>query len=142
MTGFDRELILSWYIEDENGCWNWTRATTREGYGRVTYNGKAWGVHRLSYLHHYGGLTKGMHIDHLCHNRKCFNPQHLAEVPASVNTSRERRRFAETCGKGHPMTEGNVLYRKQGRRCRTCHAENERARRARRKQQQDKEKTS
>ncbi|WP_217923749.1 HNH endonuclease signature motif containing protein [Miltoncostaea oceani] len=61
------------------GCWLWTGAVTRQGYGRMdeTY------VHRVVYEHVNGSIPPGHHLHHECRVRRCFNPEHLTPMSAS-----------------------------------------------------------
>lgn len=62
----------------ESGCWEWTRARSRKGYGVWRINRKWYKVHRLSawlwlgFDIHSEGL-----VLHRCDNPPCFNPKHL-----------------------------------------------------------------
>lgn len=58
-----------------NGCWIWTGNLNNEGYGRVGYLGKIWKVHALAYYLFKGETHR--QINHTCHIRNCFNPEHL-----------------------------------------------------------------
>lgn len=59
------------------GCWNWTGASNRYGYGRMSVFGKRTLTHRLSWEYHYGPIPSGMNILHKCDNPACCNPEHL-----------------------------------------------------------------
>ena len=71
----------------ESGCWEWTAAIDRYGYGKVSYNGVKVKAHRIVFLLIRGNI-KGKHLDHLCRNRKCVNPDHLDPVTNLQNTRR------------------------------------------------------
>lgn len=72
----------------EDGCWEWTRALTTDGYGRVWKDGKQQRSHRIAYELVVGKIPDGLVIDHLCRNKTCVNPNHLAVTTAEENTRR------------------------------------------------------
>jgi hypothetical protein len=72
--GFDQ----SWIGEPNSGCWLWTGALTRKGYGHMCLaSGKTMTAHRRSWQLHYGEIPPGMHVLHRCDVRCCVNPDHL-----------------------------------------------------------------
>jgi len=117
-------------------CWEWgATVNPKTGYGQWT-TGLARGLtniaHRVAYT-----LAKGEPgdsvIDHLCHNKKCCNPQHLEAVSQAENLSRARAdglrvyHKATHCKRGHEFTPGNTRSNGMGgQKCKTC----ERSRRA------------
>lgn len=87
-----------------NGCHEWTAGTNQYGYGKVKYEGRTLGAHRVAWY-----LSKGEwpveELDHLCHtldktcvggvdcrHRRCINPAHLEEVSKVENTKRRDSR--------------------------------------------------
>ena len=66
------------YTLVENGCWIWRGAVDHRGYGVFHLLDRSDGAHRNSYRMHKGEIPKGMVVRHLCHNKLCVNPEHLA----------------------------------------------------------------
>lgn len=107
----------------EAGCWEWLGGLKLEGYGHFQRQY----THRLSYETTRGLIPDGLHIDHLCRNRRCFNPDHLEAVPQGVNTARGQCPTAITvrtnrCQRGHEFTPENtyIVPSSGKRRCREC----------------------
>lgn len=76
-----------WPKVDKRGpddCWLWLGSTAR-GYGTFRVGSAVEGAHRYSHQLHGGSLTKGMHVDHRCHEPLCVNPNHLRLVTPKQN---------------------------------------------------------
>lgn len=70
--GYETKCLI-WYGADRD----------RGGYGRVKRDGKYVQVHWVL----AGDPPRGMEKDHLCHQRDCVRPSHLADKTKSQNTA-------------------------------------------------------
>lgn len=132
-------------IPEGSGCWEWTGATVKDGYGRVelSHLGKrirAVMAHRLSWGIHMGPIPPGMSVLHHCDNPPCVNPAHLFlgtqadNIRDMILKGRYRPKArAEVCAKGHADFVMYVERDAAHRRCRTCIRERTRLRDKRRR---------
>lgn len=89
---------LTRYKVDDRGCWIWSGAIHKSGYGQIKWNGRSTVAHRVVYTLLKGEIPKGAVLDHLCNVKLCVNPDHLDPTTPSVNTKRAwDRRHCETC---------------------------------------------
>lgn len=85
-----------------NGCWEIDGAHHKsskspvKGYGHMSYRGKVWAAHRLSYFLHNGPLDPKLDCMHSCDYPPCINPAHL-----SLGTRKQNIRDAITRRRGH-----------------------------------------
>lgn len=89
MSGIRKPDSYYYTIDSKTGCWNFNKIQ-RNGYGSMRmFNAKFNSTpHRYFYTKHIGTIPNGYEIDHLCHNKKCVNPQHLEAVTTKVNLER------------------------------------------------------
>lgn len=114
-------------IDEQTGCWVWQRYVNEKGYGKIQADGRSRIAHRYFYELHKGPIPAGMHLDHLCRNPSCVNPEHLEPVTPQENTARgiEHNGAKTHCPQGHPYDEQNtkLVRRSDGgtaRRCAIC----------------------
>lgn len=98
-------------VEKTDTCWNWTGLIKLE-YGYSTRDSKPKAAHRVSWEIHHGGIPEGMFVDHVCHNRKCVNPEHLRLVtPAQNNQNRKgAQRVSRTGIRGVTPTKNGTRF--------------------------------
>lgn len=115
------EKIASRTLKTKGGCWEWQGAVGPNGYGYSSWAGQKL-AHRMSFEAHIGPIPIGMHLDHLCRNRRCVNPTHLEPVTPLVNQRRkpDETRKRPVCRKGHEISGDNVIASRGARRCRIC----------------------
>lgn len=120
----------------EAGCWEWQGSRSPLGYGTFCVTtGLYRGVHRVLYQELRGPLPSDMHLDHLCRNPPCCNPDHLEPVTARENVARGtaptmRAHLAGKCMQGHDLATEAYLRKSTGRvvQCRACRREKRSAR--------------
>lgn len=97
-----------------DACHTWTMSTDKAGYGRASFQGKPYRVHRLVYMLATGNwLTPDIKVRHTCDNPPCANLAHLISGTPQQNAddmvARKRsKRYRTTCKNGHTKTPENT----------------------------------
>lgn len=60
-----------------NGCLEWCGYCNSDGYGEASVNGVRDRCHRHVYRLEGGSIPNGMHVLHICDNRRCINIEHM-----------------------------------------------------------------
>ena len=129
--------------EPNSGCWLWTGARSKLGYGHVRSNGSYHPAHRVVYEHHRGPIPEGMELDHKCRLTCCVNPDHLEPVTHKENMRRAqvlgfgapaKQKAKTNCPYGHRLVSATENGRHR-RKCQVCNNAAGRRYRARKKEQ-------
>jgi len=100
-------------VEKTDSCWLW-RASTTDGYGRMTINRRLRLAHRVSWEIANGAIPDGLLVLHDCpggDNPLCVNPAHLY-LGVNADNSRDavlkHQMSHGECHKGAKLTEQDV----------------------------------
>lgn len=112
-------------VDKTETCWNWTAYLDKDGYGTYTISpGRTVRPHRYAYEMLVGPIPPGMVVDHLCHNRRCCNPDHLSVTTNEANVRRALgRQYSLYCLRGHELFGVNIRVRNGERTCKVCERE-------------------
>lgn len=125
------ERIRARSLFPESGCWEWQGFLNHQGYGQTSYRGRNVGVHRLSFLLHFGAIPDALQVLHKCDNRICWNPEHLwlGTLQDNLNDMKAKGRShgqkRDACYAGHKYVEGSYYWRNHDgkgmrRQCKVC----------------------
>lgn len=124
--------------EPMTGCWLWTGAVDKKGYGQLTHKQKHYAAHRASYAA-FKGNPDGRLVCHHCDQPGCVNPAHLYSGTYSdnradmLNRSRWVHPWASRthCAAGHEYEAVGVTTAIDGTRtCKECQRQNKRNQRS------------
>lgn len=113
------EYILDRITVTEDGCWQWQLSRNpRTGYAQIGF--KPYTAHRLAFYLTHGRYPVGV-ARHLCHNKACCNPEHIAEGThldnwhdsADTHRAAAIRRRGRRAHNAIPTTVNGVTYPSQ-----------------------------
>jgi hypothetical protein len=88
------KLAAKTTIDPLSGCHLWEGARNRDGYPRITLQGKTHALHRLVWTLKYGPIPPGMALCHRCDEPRCINPDHhfVGTHEANMADRKQKRR--------------------------------------------------
>jgi len=104
------------HVQKSDGCWTWTAARNRDGYGTVAFRDGGQRVHMMAHRYSWklanGEIPKGLLVLHECDNPACVRPDHLF-----LGTDLDNMRDMSAKGRGRPKrTPPKQRTQKQGYR--------------------------
>jgi hypothetical protein len=80
---------------DLGDCWPYAGVILNCGYGQVYAEGRMFLAHRVAWILANGDIPGGLIVRHLCNNRICCNPAHLA-IGTQWDNADDRARAGRT----------------------------------------------
>lgn len=108
----DERFLRAVTFEPNTGCWIWTGTLNNAGYGLLGVDGgKRVLAHRFSYEKFKGQIPNGLVVMHVCDQRYCCNPDHLAvgshqdNAADTIAKGRHAREKPNLRGEIHPQAK-------------------------------------
>lgn len=90
------------------GCWQWTGAINRNGYGSIIVGGKVKTASRVAYELAVGPIPAGAFVLHHCDKPLCVNPAHLYAGTHRDNMADKKNRGRTRGAVGERNTKAKV----------------------------------
>ena len=84
-----------------DGCWEWTAARDRDGYGAFKVDRRMWRAPRWIFTHLNGPMADDEVVRHTCDNPPCARPDHLISGQVAENAADMVERDRSMAGDRH-----------------------------------------
>ncbi len=91
------------------GCWEWTAAKSKKGYGFFGFGLRTYHAHRVAYRLCVADITSEVQVLHTCDNPPCCNPAHLFPGTNQDNVDDKMAKGRHNPGRGENNGGGGKL---------------------------------
>ena len=108
-----KKIMFFERVEKADSCWIWKGSKGANGYGIISFGGKPITAHRLSWKIHNGEISSDVIVRHLCNNKICVSPHHLAIGTIQDNADDRVRAGNSPKGSNNNMSKLNEAQVKE-----------------------------
>lgn len=102
------ERLLARVIVKPEGCWEWTGARHKKGYGVISVNDRDEQTHRVVYQLAFREIPDGLCVLHSCDNPPCVRPSHFFLGTRGDNNTDRKMKDRNDCRVGDKNTQAKL----------------------------------